>query len=554
MLLITKFNKLIRNRVLWAAFAVLISISFVMVGFASRGCGEAANTAGLEGTMFGENISARQFAQARSFELGLRGAPEMDDEARHALRKRTWMRLAALHKARQLGITASDVQVARAIQRDPTFAEQGVFSPARYETIVTRQLQIPLSHFESYVRQDLTLRQLSALIDATVWTPPSEVQERLENLTDMFTVEYVAVTNAAIVAGIEADKYDAQEYFEENEEFFRIPDEIRVRYVSYAVSNLLDREEANVGELEIQEDYTNRIDQYSVTDTNGNMTVTPLDEVREEIARSLKWDKAVDLARDAANAFALDLAADEYGRAMPFSQAVKVHKVTAYTTEYFSASTVLTNLGVDLDFNSTAFSLDPNDEEAYFSGAVDGELAVYVIAALDERESRIPSLDEVLEDVLPLAQEVAEREAYHDHANMVRDALVKALEDGESLRDGAATCGLNVATTTPFSVYGGVSQEDPQAEALARAVVNLMPGDVTDPVETSDGAVIGYVLNREPGDIASAAAIRPQLHTTLDNYRSGTLFQAWAEELLKEGKLKDLGVEFEEEDAKDSQG
>ena len=554
MLLITKFNKLIRNRVLWAAFAVLISISFVMVGFASRGCGEAANTAGLEGTMFGENISARQFAQARSFELGLRGAPEMDDEARQALRKRTWMRLAALHKARQLGITASDVQVARAIQRDPTFAEQGVFSPARYETIVTRQLQIPLSHFESYVRQDLTLRQLSALIDATVWTPPSEVQERLENLTDMFTVEYVAVTNAAIVAGIEADKYDAQEYFEENEEFFRIPDEIRVRYVSYAVSNLLDREEANVGELEIQEDYTNRIDQYSVTDTNGNMTVTPLDEVREEIARSLKWDKAVDLARDAANAFALDLAADEYGRAMPFSQAVKVHKVTAYTTEYFSASTVLTNLGVDLDFNSTAFSLDPNDEEAYFSGAVDGELAVYVIAALDERESRIPSLDEVLEDVLPLAQEVAEREAYHDHANMVRDALVKALEDGESLRDGAATCGLNVATTTPFSVYGGVSQEDPQAEALARAVVNLMPGDVTDPVETSDGAVIGYVLNREPGDIASAAAIRPQLHTTLDNYRSGTLFQAWAEELLKEGKLKDLGVEFEEEDAKDSQG
>ncbi len=545
MLLITKFNKLIRNKLLWAVFAILISVSFVLVGYASRGCDQPREKTGVEGTLFGEDISFRQFALARSYELGLRPVPDMADEALAALRNRVWMRLAALYKARQLGIRVSDEEVARAIQRDPTFAEQGVFNARRYRFIVMDQLRIPLQDFEGYVRQDLTLRQLSTLIDATTWTPPSEVQERLESLTDMFTVEYVAVTNADLVSDIVADEHDAREYFEDNAELFRIPDEVRVQYVSYAISNFLGHEGTQVSDLEVQEDYTNRIDEYSTTDTNGNTTVTPLDEVSEEIAEELRRDKAIDLARDAANAFALDLAADEYGRAMSFAEAARAHKLTVCTTEYFSASTVLTNLGVDIEFNRTAFSLDPDDKEAYFSGAIDGEQAVYVIAVLDERESRIPLLEDVMEDVLPLAQERAEREAYDDHASMVRNAILTALENGGTLCESVAAFGLNVSTTAPFSAYGGPTEGDSQAEALSRAVVNLLPGDVTNPVEIPDGALIGYVLNREPGDIASAAAIRPQLHATLDNYRASTLFQDWAEKLLEKGNLQDLGAVVE---------
>jgi hypothetical protein len=549
MLLISKFNKLIRNKLLWAVFAVLISVSFVLVGYASRGCDRQDRTAGMEGTLFGEDISPLQFSRARYFEQGMRPAPDMDDEAAAALRKRTWLRLAALYKAREFGISVSDEQVARAIQRDPTFAENGVFNRRRYELILQQQLGIPVGVFEAYVRQDVTLRQLSAVIDATAWTPPSEVQQRLENLTDMFTVAYVAVTNAGLVSGIEANELDAREYFEENSELFRIPDQMRVRYAAYPISNFLDHADAQVSELEVQEDYTNRIDEYSTTDTNGNTTVTPLDEVSEEIARSLKWNRALDLARDHANAFALDLARDEYGNALSFAEAVKSHEVAARTTEYFSASTVLTNLGTDLDFNQTAFSLDPDDEEAYFSGAVDGEQAVYVLAALDERESRIPLLEDILDEVLPLAQEQAEREAYADYAGMVRNAIETSLTKGGSMGEAVAGYGFNVSTTVPFSVYGGAPEEDPQAGTLARAVVNLMPGDVTDPVEIPEGALVGCVLRREPGDIASAAAIRPQLHSTLDNYRAGTLFQNWAEGLLKEGNFVDFGLRAEEEEA-----
>jgi len=483
----------------------------------------------------------------------MRPSQDMDDEANAALRKRTWLRLAALYKSRQFGITVSDEQIARAIQRDPTFAENGVFSPRRYELIVRQQLGIPVGVFEGYVRQDLTLRQLSAIIEATAWTPPSEVQQRLENLTDMFTVAYVAVTNTNVVAGIEANELDAREYFEENSEFFRIPDQVRVRYAAYPVSNFLDHADAQVSELEIHEEYTNRLDEYSTVDTNGNTTVTPFDEVGEEIAQSLKWNRALDLARDSANAFALDLARDEYGRAMTFDEAVIAREVAAHTTEYFSASTLLTNLAVDLEFNRTAFSLDPDDEEAYFSGAVDGEQAVYVLAALDERESRIPLLDDILDEVLPLAQEQAERDAYEDYAKMVRNVIETALDEGKPLHEGIVGSGLNVATTAPFSVYGGADEEDPHAGDLARAVVNLMPGDVSDPVEIPDGALVGYVLRREPGDIASAAAIRPQLHSTLDSYRAGTLFQNWAEGLLEEGNFVDLGLSTEEKEAEDAQ-
>ena len=70
-MLITKFNRMIRNRLLLAIFAVIVSAAFIGVGAltAWRGWDEQDNGNAV-GELFGEKISSKEFFIARFFVLG----------------------------------------------------------------------------------------------------------------------------------------------------------------------------------------------------------------------------------------------------------------------------------------------------------------------------------------------------------------------------------------------------------------------------------------------------------------------------------------------------
>ena len=131
-MLITQFNKLIRNKFVWTVFAVIIAFFFVGASVSSRGCSaDAGDRRGMEGKLFGENVTSREFAMARYFEMGLRYDSALTPEQSAALRERTWARLAALRLAEQMGLGATEDEVMQALQQDPSFQVNGAFSPQR---------------------------------------------------------------------------------------------------------------------------------------------------------------------------------------------------------------------------------------------------------------------------------------------------------------------------------------------------------------------------------------------------------------------------------------
>ena len=173
-MLISKFNRMIRSKILWGVFAVLISLAFVFTFTGgSGGCNDKDVPRGdIAGKIGDQDVSQRDYLMARFFELGMRRNINLPPEGEQVLRERVWERLAALQAAEGLGIRISDAEVAAAIHRDRAFADNGQFSGERYKTVIERQVGVAVPVFESYLRQELALEKLREMASAFAWVLP----------------------------------------------------------------------------------------------------------------------------------------------------------------------------------------------------------------------------------------------------------------------------------------------------------------------------------------------------------------------------------------------
>ena len=66
-MMISKFHKLIQSKVVWTAFAILISVAFVTVYTGSKSSASKArseNAGQIAGRLFGEDVSRLEYGQA----------------------------------------------------------------------------------------------------------------------------------------------------------------------------------------------------------------------------------------------------------------------------------------------------------------------------------------------------------------------------------------------------------------------------------------------------------------------------------------------------------
>lgn len=539
-MLITKFNKLIRSKILWSILAITIAFAFVGASVMSKmGSGGSGQERAAEGTLFGDKVSGEDFYVARYFERGMRPMTDNSDEAVKALRDRTWRRLAALRMAERMGIQISDDAIREVITNDPTFASNGAFDQRRYMAFLQNQLRIDAATFESYLRQDLTLRQLMSALRTATWTAPYEVGPRLARLTDSVQLEYVMLPSATETNDVTVSDADITAYFEANKEAFRIGEQLSVRYVSFPVSNLLDSIE--ISDADIDDYYNDNIDDYSSSDTNGVEQVEPLEDVRASIVAIIKERQARFETKDEATRFVMALAPDRYGQAYEMGAAVTSRGLTIRTSEWFTAEETIPGLAAGQDLTDAAFKLVPNDPERYFSDAIAGDDAVYVIADHDSRPARDPELEEVRDQVVGAATLKAAEEAFKAGIAATRAQLIAAVADtNNSFIVKADELGLMTATTSVFTVYEGLPADTPYSTYALSEIIDAKQGGVTEAVDTPDGMLIAYVVRRTPGDPSAAEMLRPQYLRSMDQYRAAAVFEDWRDQVLAEADFEDF--------------
>lgn len=540
-MLISKFNRLIRNRLLWGIFGTIVCVSFVGLFTQGGGCVGASQGPSV-GTIAGKTI-APGVLQRQKFHVFLwlrmmsgrefQVTPEMDAR----MTEQAWKRIVELDMAAKLGLTANDDEVRSAIQQDPTFAAGGQYNPQYYAAFVNNFLAgmgVSAQQFEAYMREEIVLEKLRRMVASGAWVTPTEIEARVRDLTDSFTVSLAEMPLADLTRDVAVSDEDVRGFFEKNRKAFTIPEKVQVAYSAFPIDAF--KTGIEVSGDDVTNYYNAHMDAFMSTDTNGEPVMLKLDDVVEQIRDGVTRDAAAEKAREAAYAFIEKLFTDKQGKAVPFEQAAAEAGHTVATSEFFSAGETPKDLLVGPEFSSVAFGLSLEPDE-YFSEPVMGTNALYVLALKARTEPRVPELEEVAETARQAALRHAQAQAMSGKETALLTAVREAMAGGKSFAEAVAPWGMAATNAGPFTAY--TAPEILDSARLITAVVSKQQGELTDLVPTErQTLLLGHIITRAAGEAAAEDPVRNQVRAGMARRQAQLVLSDWERGLLSMAEIK----------------
>ncbi len=543
MMLIYRFNSLIRNRVVWTVFAGLVVLSFV--AWQTRTDRATGGADAAPGMLDGQPVPAAEWRDAyfhatlgMSLMMG-RPVPS-NPRTDKALREMAWRRLVSLRAAREARLEIAPDEIVAAIQQQPVFQENGQFNQARYRAFIQQYLgglRATERQFEEHIRQELLLAKARVLVSQAVWVAPLELQEMFHQLYDTFVLSYTVLRGEELAHAVTVTDAAAQAYYEAHRDAFAVPETRRVAYVTFPFAAYLD--EGAIVEPDLRTYYEEHIEEFTAAGTNDLLSAPSFEAIEDELRDRLALERAISAAGDRAADFEVALAPDRRGQAPAFEDAARQAGLAVARSGYFTRTGAVAGLAVDQAFNRAAFDLRRTPDD-YFSHPVRGSNAYYLLAYDDRTEKRIPPYAEIQAEVRAAARAAAVSNWLDETAGRVRQAAAAALPRGATLAGALRPFGLEVVTTDPFSVRGGLEPEDPDPfYALTRQILTMNAGELTEPIPFEGGMVIGHVDARIPADRSVFESLRPELARYVRMRRNETAFRQWQEALLVAHRFKD---------------
>ena len=522
-MVILQFNKLIRNKFIWGAFAVAISAFFAFDFLLDdiRG-GDEPSVSGA-GTLGGEEVDAKEFSAIAEEIRGL--GRQRDWKADQSeVNRRAWENYAALKVAERAGIEATSSEVMAMIRREPSFQVNGAFSFALYERLLRENSMTP-ERFEESLRRRLTLMRMSqGVLGAAVWSSPMELDQAVADMTDTFTVKVASFSQDKKAAdAVKLDDAGLKKWYDENSKSLELPERVKIRFVKFDATDAKKLAAMTVTEDEMRDRYDVTIDKYTSTDTNGVETVKKFEEVRGEIEKDLRRIALVSCLETNLNTQAYAVKAAKGSSRL--DEIAKAEGLKVSTSDWFT---------IDGDFKpgfmqpisqickgaqgfkEAVAELDLDSEDLRYA-VVSSENAVWLIEKAEVSPAHVPAFDEAKEVVRPRALRDAKADAFKAEVEAVAKKGVAAV---------LAT--KNVSTNITFSVSDLKPGTFPDQMSVARAVIGLKKGEVSDFTLTAPGkAVLVVCEDRQEGDAAKAVVLRSQARDDLSSLASRQIHEEW---------------------------
>jgi peptidyl-prolyl cis-trans isomerase D len=546
MMFISHFNKLIRNKILWMIIIVIIAISFVLwttQTSGSRARNAQENRIGkLDGKAVPpEEYQAAYFQSLLAMELMFGRPIPINAQVDAALRGMAWRRLVSLRAAQAMRITVTEEEMNGAIRQQQIFCDNGQFQQERYDAFVERflsRLQANEAQFLEHIRQELLLSKVKRLLAQAAWVAPLEVEQVFHQLHDTFVVSYVVLDRADVALSVKVSEDQAKAFFEGQREAFKIPEKMRVKWVAFPIEQFLD--EGSSTEAALRDYYEEHIEDFTTRGSNDQWIAKPFEAVEDELRAARAWDEAANQAGERALNFEVMLAPDRLGKAPGFAEAARSANLTVTTSDFFSVRQPIPGLEDDLQFSKAAFELRSTPDD-YFSHALKGTNAYYILAVAERSEARLPEYAEVRGEVRQAAIEQAITNKTEELARAFYDIAAAAVAKGVPFAKSLNGTGLEVLTTEPFKVKDGLENDEIEHfGALAGEALAHNPGEMTKLIPAKGGYVFGYVDSRVPASRALLESARANITRYLLSRRENLVFTDWQDYLLTSAKFEDL--------------
>ena len=256
------------------------------------------------------------------------------------------------------------------------------------------------------------------------------------------------------------------------------------------------------------------------------------EEVKDQILQTLKKEKAkAEASRKADDAFySLFRSRDLEGYSREKDVPIK-------TTGLFKEGDEIQDIGKNPVFYSSALSLKLGE----ISPVVTILPNFYILKLVNKKDSRIPPLDEVKEEV---RQKVIGTKA-EGKARQVAEELLNQIRTGKNIREVAREKGYPFEETGFFTRTAGVVPKIGPAREFMGILASLteknpVPKEV---IQTKDGYFVVRLSGYEPADQSKFQSVKKNLEKRLSYQKQEEVFQNWLSQLRSKAKIdinKDL--------------
>lgn len=530
-MVILQFNKFIRNKWAWGAIAVLFCVMFVGVDLVSTLTREEREVVRDAGELGGEPIDAQLLQACRNDVRGYgRNRADLTDAE---VEQKAYEAYAALKTAEKNGVKIGDRALAETIHA--MFGGAANFDFARYRQLVTGELGLTPEQFEDYIRRQMTVREglQQTLVGATVWASPMELDQAIDDATDVFTVKVARFRQDKETAdAVTVDEAGLKKWYDDNVKKLALPDLCKIRFVRFDATDAEVLAKMTVSTNEIWDLYDQYKDErYTSTDTNGVETVKSFDEVKDELEKELRQIAAVEfyessLARRAYANWAegedrsvsrLDKIAGEDGKTVEESG---WFALDGSWHEGFTVRATSVCPGAR-GFAEAVAELDPEVEDLRY-GVVSSDRSVWLIERSAFSAAHTPSFEEAKGKIDAQALRDAKADAFKAEVEAI------AAQGAE-----AVLATKDVSTNLTFAVSELASGAFPDQRAIAGAAMKTRKGEVSEFTLTGTGRALLVVCeDRVPGDAVKATLMRTQLRGQVTGDQLAAATARWAGENL----------------------
>ena len=552
-MVIQKFNRIIRNKWIWGAFAFAIS-GFFAFDFLLAG-GDVRENSAVAGELNGEEIPVSRFSRFAEDVRGF-GRGRNTSLSNAEVNRSAWENIAAYEVASKLGLVANDDEVRQSVYRQ--FSGQGAgFDMAMYERIL-RENGLTPEMFEEAEKRRITLMKLRMVLsDASRMVSPMELDTAINDVTDRLTVRIVRFKDKAKSAPKLDDKA-LRAYYDENTNSIALPDCVKVRYVKYQADTPARLKQFRISEDEMRDHYDATLDRYETQTTNGVVT-KKFEEVKGIIEKELQLIASLEAYRTNLlfRAYPADGKVD--AKVSRLEQIAKEDKVKVRTSPRFAldggryvpgfmSRPSAFAPGVP-GFLEAVAELDPESNDLRY-GVVAGTNAVYLIERVEFEKAHVPPFAEAKGIIRRDAVADAKAKAFKAKVDKVRALAAAELAKGKPF-DAKLFGDANVSTSITFSVSSMGTGPFADSTYVAAPSMRLAKGQISDFIETAlpgQGLVV-YLENRAPGDAAEAQMVRSQIRSELGQANAFEFASMWNKWNLSRMNLKaNAGASTEEYD------
>lgn len=415
-------------------------------------------------------------------------------------------------EAQRLGLQVTDQELSDRIKQILPAAWNGdTWLKDKYTTEVETRTGMGVPEFEGFLRDQMLQEKFHQLVTDAITVSPEEIQREYVRRNEKVQIEYALIKPSDLAASIQPTDAELSAFYAKHSAQYQVPEKRSSRYALLDLNRL--RATTQPSDAALHAYYNAHIEDYQVPNrvhvehilfkTIGK-TDAEIAEIRQKAEDTQKKAKSGANFEDLAKKFSEDDATKPKGGDLGWI-------VEGQTVP---------------EFQQAAFTLPKGS----ISDLVKTQYGFHIIKVLDHENARTKPFDEVRNTIVPV---VAEEQVNTDSNKISADMAAAVRQSNhQPLDDLAKKFNLQLgeaplaAATDPVSAFGNSAE-------LRTAIFQLRPGELSQPIQTSQGYVIVTPKDIVAAHAGSLAEVHDRVLADYQQEKSLELARSKAEELAK---------------------